>query len=135
MPAIINSTSFSGTSNNAIYLGGLEANSYAQTEYVDLQLQSLLTTWAIVSTDFTANVNQHVLADTSNSSFLVTLPTTPANNVTVTITDAKGFFDRNPLTVSGSNNQIMGDSSNLYINVRNASLTFIFFDDLGWRII
>lgn len=169
MPSTIDSTSFSGTSNNALYLGGAAANAYltistAGSSYVSLSggtMTGLLTlsgapsanlhaatkayvdttvansgdTWTIKTADYTAVNKDCIFADTSNTSFSITLPASPANNAVVKIADAKGNFDWKPLTIKGNSNQIMGDSSDLFVDVKNASLTFVFITGLGWRIV
>lgn len=166
MPSTIDSTSFSGTSNNALYLGGVAANGYVTTTggsttlanvqitgtltlagaptanlqaatkaYVDAALLTVGDIWTIKTSDYTAVNKDCIFADTSNTSFSITLPASPANNAVVKIADAKGYFDWKPLTIKGNNNQIMGDSSDLFLDVKNAALTFVYMTGLGWRIV
>jgi hypothetical protein len=165
MPSTIDSTSFTGTSNNALFLGGVAANAYlliantitannlsitgtltlssaptanleaATKQYVDSALSTVGDTWTIKTANYTAVNKDCIFADTSNTSFSITLPSTPANNAVVKIADARGTFDWKPLTIKGNNNQIMSDSSDLFLDVKNAALTFVYLSSLGWRIV
>jgi hypothetical protein len=91
------------------------------------------------STNYDAEVNDYVLADTTSASFTVTLPTTPVNGATVIVADAKGNWAANSLTVAagGSDTILSGSSSasTFVCSTAGATLQLTYYLAENWWVL
>lgn len=111
------------------------------TGYIDLRPNTFvgnlnsypqnLTNTAIKSADYTANVWDRVIADTSNGSTIITLPESPSDSDRVAVVDISGTFDRFPLIIRQNpiSSEFLNNSSDDWIiNIRDAHLELFFHD-------
>lgn len=109
------------------------------TGYIDLRPNTFvgnlnsypaeLTNTLIKSADYTANVWDRVIADTSNGSIIVTLPASPSDSDRVAVVDISGTFDRFPLILrqNPTSNELLNNSSDDWIiNIRDAHLELFY---------
>ena len=90
-----------------------------------------LTNTAIKSADYTANIWDRVIADTSNGSIILTLPESPNDSDRVAVVDISGTFDRFPLIIrqNPTSNEFLNNSSDDWIiNIRDAHLELFYHD-------
>lgn len=104
----------------------------ATREYVDT---NAMKAWNFVSitSDYTANVNDFIKADTSASVITVTLPATPLENEVIGFLDKKGTFDTNPLSIARNGNLLMGKAEDMTVNTKNISFELIYING-DWRL-
>jgi len=112
---------------------GTNTNQIANTAFV--LSNSISYNYVIKINNYTAVAKDGLFCDTSTASFTVTLPAFPNDNDMIFIADATGYFNARPLTISGNGKQIMGDSGDLIVDVKNTSFTLIYKTGLNWRII
>jgi len=86
-----------------------------------------------VNTDYTAQANDFIYADTSLAGFTITLPATPSINDVIAILDNTSSFDTNPLSVARNGNNIMGLAEDMTVDSKNISFELI-FNGTEWRI-
>ncbi len=88
------------------------------------------------TTTVTAAVNTKYTTDTSSSAFTLTLPASPTVGQYVTVTDIKGTWATNNLTVAQNGNNIQGAAADLVCNVNHAHVTLIYTADAttGWVV-
>ena len=92
------------------------------------------TQWQSVKTgNYTAAAGQGVFANTTSSSFTVTLPAGTLGDE-VTIVDYAGTFDSNALTVAANGSEkIFGSTDDLTVSTERAAFTLVFTDSTqGW---
>jgi hypothetical protein len=90
-----------------------------------------LTNTTIKSADYTANIWDRVIADTSNGSIILTLPESPNDSDRVAVVDISGTFDRFPLIIrqNPTSNEFLNNSSDDWIiNIRDAHLELFYHD-------
>ena len=92
------------------------------------------TSWQAVKTsNYTASAGQGVFANTTSSSFTVTLPASPTLGDEVSIVDYAGTFDSNALTVGRNSSKIFGADEDLTVSTERAAFTLVFTDSTqGW---
>ena len=92
------------------------------------------TQWQSVKTGaYTASAGQGVFANTTSSTFTVTLPASPSLGDEVTIVDYAGTFDSNALTVGRNSEKILGAAEDLTVSTERASFTLVYTDSTqGW---
>jgi hypothetical protein len=91
--------------------------------------------WSAYSSTHTTYDTEGVLADTSLGGWTVTLPITPALGNTVSISDQKGTFATNNLTIGRNGENIQGFASNLVCNMNDATFELVYTGtDDGWKI-
>jgi microcystin-dependent protein len=111
------------------------------TGYIDLRPNTFvgnlnsypaeLTNTTIKLADYTANVWDRVIADTSNGSIIVTLPASPSDSDRIAVVDINGTFDRFPLIIrqNPTSNEFLNNSSDDWIvNIRDAHLELFYHD-------
>ena len=107
------------------FVGSL--NSYPQS----------LTNTLIKSADYTAQVWDRVIADTSNGSIILTLPESPSDSDRIAVVDISGTFDRFPLIIrqnSVSTELLNGSSDDWIVNIRDAHLELFYNRQTGqWK--
>ena len=92
------------------------------------------TQWQAVKTaNYTASAGQGVFANTTSSSFTVTLPAGTLGDE-VTIVDYAGTFDSNALTVAANGSEkIFASTDDLTVSTERAAFTLVFTDSTqGW---
>jgi len=95
-------------------------------------------TWLFEDNTYQASANEAVLADTSTSSFTITLPENPQLGDKVSFVDYADTFSTNPLIVevSSESSDTIEGSSSLTLNIQGATVVLVYFDSTrGWRII
>jgi hypothetical protein len=91
-----------------------------------------------VSTTYTAEVNDRILADSSVAAFTVTLPisTSLLVNDTIQIIDVGGLFATNNVTLARNGALIAGQADDLTLDLNGATITIMYSGaTYGWIII
>jgi hypothetical protein len=92
--------------------------------------------WSYINSNKVAIANEGFLADTSNGSFTIIMPTNPQVGESVGIIDLENSFKRNPLVLSGGEERIEGRTDNMLLNVDRASIVIRFVGSTyGWRLV
>lgn len=87
------------------------------------------------SSNYQALVNDRVLADTTSSSFTVTLPASPIDGDTVQIIDVTSQFSTNALTVGRNSELINSTAEDLVLDVAGAIVSLVYTNSTyGWVI-
>ena len=94
------------------------------------------TSWQGVKTaNYTASAGEGIFANTTSSSFTVTLPASPSIGDEVSIKDYAGTFDTNNLTVGRNSQPIEGVAADLTVSVERAGFTLAYSDGTqGWLL-
>ena len=91
------------------------------------------TTYKIISSAYTALHGDVLMANTTSSGFIVSLPLNPSPGQNVTIFDAKGTFASNSLTVSRNGSNINGLAQNITLSTNKSKTLFVYIDStIGW---
>ena len=85
-----------------------------------------------VTTSFTALAGKKYIADTTSSSFTITLPLSPATGDTIVVADG-GNFNTNPLTIGRNGSTIEGSANDLSLNINGVSVTLT-YDGTTWQV-
>jgi hypothetical protein len=88
--------------------------------------------WIKKSANYTAELGDQILADTSGGAFTITLPATPVDGSSVIISDGNDWLTNN-LTVARNGSTIEGLSENLVFDVKGAIVTLI-YDGTTWEV-
>lgn len=94
-------------------------------------------TWVVKVDDYTASNNDGILADTTTSGFILTLPLDPSiSNLVGVIDYATNFATTSGnLIIDRNGENIMGLSENLICNINDAAFELIYSDVIqGWKI-
>ncbi len=89
---------------------------------------------AIKTADYTANLREIVPCDTSDGSFVATLPLDPGELDEVVFWDIASSFKENPLSVARNGSLIMGLDEDTTISSNNIYVRFVFINN-NWRVI
>lgn len=90
--------------------------------------------WILKTTNYTADVNDKIMADTASAGFTITLPLSPSVGFEVNIIDYRGTWDTNNLSVNGNSSNIDGSASNGVYSLESSKITFIYTDStIGWK--
>lgn len=81
-----------------------------------------------VNNTYAATSGEYLYTDTSSGSFGVTLPSSPNENDKLVITDTKGSFYTNNLSLLPNGSTIQGESNSLSVNISNVELTLVFYN-------
>ena len=99
----------------SLYIGNL--NTYPRT----------LRNTAIQNDSYSAKSWERVIADTSNGSLIVSLPSTPTDSDRVAIVDISGTFDRFPIVIRpGGETKISNSVDDWIINIRDAHIELFY---------
>lgn len=99
----------------SLYIGNL--NTYPRT----------LRNTAIQNDSYSAKSWERVIADTSNGSLIVSLPSTPTDSDRVAIVDISGTFDRFPIVIRpGGDTKISNSVDDWIINIRDAHIELFY---------
>ena len=103
------------------------------TGYVGSGGSNVISNWTKVTVDYTAVNGDKLIANTSNGSFIITLPATPGLGHSVRITDGYGF-GINGLTVAANGSFIENQPLDVFVDISNIDLELI-FDGETWQVI
>lgn len=96
-----------------------------------------LTNTEIKNFDYTAEIWDRVIADTSNGSIILTLPNSPVDSDRIAVVDISGTFDRFPLIIrtNPESAELLNNSSDDWIvNIRDAHLELFYHEATGqWK--
>lgn len=87
--------------------------------------------WTQVITNHYATVGEYILADTTASSFVVYLPSSPTTGDQVYISDGADF-SVNSLTVDVNGLTLEGSETNLVLNQKGVQISFV-YNGLTWK--
>lgn len=107
----------------SLYIGNL--NNYARTlRNTDTKVDS-----------YSAKSWERVIADTSNGSLIVSLPSSPEDSDRIAVVDISGTFDRFPIVVRpGDDTKINGSVDDWIVNIRDAHLELFYHKATSeWR--
>jgi len=92
------------------------------------------TSWQAEKTgNFTATAGEGYFINTTSAAITATLPTSATLGDEITLTDAKGTFDTNNLTVARNGHKIQGLAEDLTVSIERAGFTLVYFNvDEGW---
>ena len=88
-----------------------------------------------VDGNFNATVNDRILADSTSSSFVITLPAnaTLIENDTLQVIDVSSTFGTNNVTLSRNGSLILGDTDDVVLDVNGAVVTLLYTGTTyGW---
>jgi hypothetical protein len=89
-------------------------------------------TWTRVTTTYSANSNQQIIADTSTGGFTITLPSTPSTGNVVKITDGYDWSANN-LTIGRNGSTIETSHEDLVLDIRGITVELI-YDGGTWQV-
>lgn len=99
----------------SLYVGNL--NSYPK----------ILNNTGFISNNHEAEAWTRVIADTSNGSFIITLPATPTDSDRIAVVDISGTFDRFPIVLRpGVDTKINSSVDDWIVNIRDAHLELFY---------
>jgi hypothetical protein len=84
-----------------------------------------LNPWTIKTANYTAVNGDRIIADTSNGSFTITLPSSPIGGAYIQLTDGKSWSSNN-LTVARNGSTIEGFSQDLLLNISGVTVECIY---------
>lgn len=91
--------------------------------------------YVIKTSNYTAASSDQILADTSSSSWTLTLPASPSANVFVDVADYSGDFSTNNLVIGRNGKNIMSLAQDLDLDIDNTDIRLIYVDStIGWKI-
>lgn len=88
-----------------------------------------------VTTTYTAQVNDRILADTTSSAFTITLPAnaTLVEGDQLQIIDVVSNFSTNSITLARNSSKILGDTADLVLDVDGSVVTLLYTGaTYGW---
>jgi len=91
-----------------------------------------------ISSNYTAEVNDRIFADSSSGAFTISLPVKASLlvNDTIQIVDVAGTFDTNQVTVDPVDSLLVGSSDTLTLDFPRAIVTLSYSGSTyGWVII
>jgi len=91
--------------------------------------------WILKSSNYTVENNDRIMADTSSSSFTLTLPSSVSIGHEITIVDYNGTWSTYNLIIDGNGHNILGSSSDLICDVDKTKISLIYTNPSdGWRV-
>jgi hypothetical protein len=90
--------------------------------------------WSIKTANYTAEVDDKIMADTSSSAFTITLPASPTYGFEIVIVDYAATWSSNNLTVNGNSENINGSSSNVVYDLDGSQVRLVYTNSsVGWE--
>lgn len=86
-----------------------------------------------VNSNYTAETQYNVYADTSSGSFTLTLPASPATGDIVIVNDFANSFSTNNLTVARNGSTIEGEAQDVTLSISNCEYSFVYFNG-DWQV-
>jgi hypothetical protein len=88
--------------------------------------------WTRVTSNYTANTNQQIIADTSTGAFTITLPASPTTGNSVRITDGYDWSANN-LSIARNGSTIETQFDDLVLNLKGVTVELI-YDGGTWQV-
>jgi hypothetical protein len=95
-------------------------------------IQSVLKDWAIKTSDYTAQTNEQIIADTTGGQFTITLPPNPSAGNVVRIADAANWATTN-LKINPNGKTIENDSATFIADIGGTILEIV-YDGTTWEV-
>lgn len=86
-----------------------------------------------IEEDYTAEVQDLLLVDTSNGPITITFPPEPKDGGEIKIVDAMGIFESNPCTLHRNGKKMQGHEKNLVLDINEGITTATFDKRYGWK--
>lgn len=106
---------------------------YYENEVGSVQSLSAGIEYVVKTANYTASVNEGVLADTSGGAFTVTLPISPATGAQVVVADSGNFWGTNNLTIARNGELIGGLAQDLVCDITGVSVQLV-YDGASWEV-
>ena len=120
----------------ALYLYYADDNSTQWIQINDAGGGNQRLDWVEATTTYDAVAGSRIFADTSSSTVLINLPTSPAMGDEVYVVDASGNSGTYNITVTRGGSNITGIAEDLTIGVNNAAVQLAYYNATrGWIII
>ena len=85
------------------------------------------------TSDFTAVSGEGYFVNSAGGAVIVTLPSSPAANSIVSVSDYNGTASTNAITLARNSSNINGDASDYIITFADSAVTFVYVDaTVGW---
>ena len=120
---------------NGAYVSFVYSSSTSNWKLLETPLGGLTPT-AIITSAYTAVINDIVRCNSSTGAFSITLPTSPSDGSLVNVVDVAGTFYANNVTLlRGGSNTIEGDTS-VILDINNAYASFMYNTaTANWRLL
>jgi len=120
---------------NGAYVSFVYSSSTSNWKLLETPLGGLAPT-GIITSSYTASVNDIVRCNTAAGAFSITLPTSPSDGSLVNVVDVAGTFYTNNVTLlRGGSNTIEGDTS-VILDINNAYASFMYNTaTANWRLL
>lgn len=92
------------------------------------------TTWQnVITSNTTVSVGNAYPVNTTSSSIVVTLPSSPGAGNLIQLTDYARTWNSNSVTLNPNGNKIQGSTSNVILNINGQSVSLVYVDSTqGW---
>ena len=91
--------------------------------------------WASTATNITIAANDRYFVDTSGGAKTITLPASPQVGDQVSLIDLAGTFDTNNLTIARNSLKIMGDTTDMTVDVEHSGIQLVYTGAThGWKL-
>jgi hypothetical protein len=120
---------------NGTYVSFVYSSSTSNWKLLETPLGGLAPT-AIITSSYTAVINDIVRCNSSNGAFSITFPTSPSDGSLINVVDVAGTFYTNNVTLlRGGSNTIEGDTS-VILDINNAYTSFMYNTaTANWRLL
>ena len=120
----------------AIDLNDLIDNQNKLLKIINEKINSWDSTWVVKTEAYTAAAKDRILADTSASTFTITLPVSPTIGDDIYIVDMGGTFGTCPLKINAGTSKLMGLDENLILDVDNQGAILVYSGlTRGWVVL
>ena len=121
---------------NGTYVSFVYSSSTSNWKLLETPLGTGLTPTSVITSSYTASINDVVRCNTAGGAFAITLPTNPTDGSVVDVLDVAGTFYTNNLTINrGGFNTIEGDTS-FILDMNNTYASFMYNQSTSnWRLL